>query len=1102
MRFFIFVFLLVLPSISFAYEPTQTHAGLTEQVVEFYNLQFGNKITDAQKELMIKGAMEEDAPATRALNHFYDPVRNIGIEGGRTAKKWALDDLVANAFGWDDAIAAYARGDADTAFVALGHVVHLVEDMGVPDHTRNDQHLPFVDENLGGHSPYEDWAKEHKNRHTMQGIAQSFAKEGATPKVFSQLGEYFDFLANYSNKNFFSRDTIKTPVYMEPTILSSDEKYFYGNDKLTNQKVVLFGLFPNDDGLPVFALRDKYDTSVLSSYFDRLALQIIPSGAGVTDLFFKEGEKARIAYQVELRKKQEAEVQANAELANALSKKGFLGLVWSGAVFLVQDHVTTPLKKYVFRPTGNAFAFAGRHVVEETPVAANMGRFATVATAVAVKGKAVDTGKFLAQKAGEGITIIQQTINNALNAPVDPRKQMVGLVSMVDSPAVPGVTSVSDVQKKEPLQEVFVLESEANKGAPKLVFVGSFTSGVQGAGGGGAPTSPSPQNQVLGTQEETPQTEQETTATEEMLAEYEGAAGAAMAAPALSVPQCVSSLATDGCLLATTVVHFEWPVVSVAAYYAINKNGMYATTTGTSLDVTVADFSDYTFAVVAVDNMGISSGTSTQMISVATIPIAINEVAWMGTLASANDEWFELKNNTLHTIDLSQWALEAEDGTPRVKLSGVIAPRAYLIFERTNDKTITDAVAYAVYTGALGNTGEHLSLSYASTTLDQTPLGAWPAGYNSTTTKKTMERYRSKESGTDANNWSTNLGYIKNGTDANGDPIEGTPGAQNSVSSLINKGQDIASDFTVTADEERYVVPNGVLVNASSTLAIKPGVTISFLNDAQGRNGYFVVQGMVDAQGTLGKPIVLNSFSNQRTGDFWIDGDTGTSTFKYTYFENMNNVFTVTGGGLEIRDAEFAGTDGGVNSYGVNSTVLIENTHFASSTSDTIGVYDGSMVHIVSSTIENQIDGDAIGVYDASSLVMMGTTIDGVQNGNGVGAYDSMVSIASSTVRNTESDAILLFNSTSTITNTLVQGGMFNDEASGITVYGGTATMSDIMVTGVTEGAGISISSPVEPVVITGGEVSGNAVGVSMDAGSAILIDVSLHNNGEDVVVQ
>ena len=631
MRFLVAIILFALPAVSSAYEPTQTHAGLTEQVVEFYNLQFDNKITAEQKELMVKGAMEEDDPVTRALNHFYDPIRNIGIEGGRTAKEWALGDLVTNDFGWKEALAAYARGDTDTAFVALGHVIHLIEDMGVPDHTRNDQHVPFLDENLGGHSPYEDWAMKEKNRQTMQGVAQGFVSDGVLPKLFSQPGEYFDFLAKYSNRNFFSRDTIfRQDIYLKPQVISYEQDYGYWIDEISKEKAPVVKRKKQDDGNITFALRDKNDTSILSSYFDRLSRQIIPSGAGVVELFFKEGEKARAVYQEELRKKQEAEAQAGALLNKRLSRGGFTGVlsyVWYGTGHLVNNYVVTPLSNYIVRPVGNGLALTGRWVFEEPPVAVNTGKFVATATTIAAKDAVVTGGKFVVRKAGEGLTIIQQTVSRALSAPLDPRGQVTGLVSMNNNNASPS----TNIEKSNPLQEIFVFKPEASAGIPKLVFVGSFTS-VSG-GGGGTPPQAASQNQVLGTQEEALQTEEETATTEEVLAEHEGATGAAIAAPALSAPQCASSLATDGCLLATTTVRFEWAPVSGASFYSVSKNGAYATTTETAHDIIIPDFSDYTFEVATVSAGGETSATSTKTISVASIPIAINEVAWMGTLA-------------------------------------------------------------------------------------------------------------------------------------------------------------------------------------------------------------------------------------------------------------------------------------------------------------------------------------------------------------------------------------------------------------------------------------------------------------------------------------
>ncbi|MEK7569024.1 MAG: right-handed parallel beta-helix repeat-containing protein [Patescibacteria group bacterium] len=637
-------------------------------------------------------------------------------------------------------------------------------------------------------------------------------------------------------------------------------------------------------------------------------------------------------------------------------------------------------------------------------------------------------------------------------------------------------------------QAVFVFEPkvQGDTSAPKLVFVGSFPFG-------GGVTTP----QVLGTQSTA-------SVVEEVAVAGGGGAGDVLTAPVLSAPQCVQTLATDGCLLATTTVRFEWAPVLGASYYATIKNGEYATTTDTQLDIVVRDFSDYTLEVVAVDAGGQASATSTQAVSVATIPIAINEIAWMGTRANTNDEWFEIKNNTARTIDLAQWEINAKYGAPQVKLAGTIAPHAYLIFERTDDSAVADVAMHKKFTNELENTGDKLILSYASTTFDQTPDGAWAAG--ATSTRKTMERYSSRESGADASNWGTNLGYIKNGKDAKGTAIEGTPGAQNSVSTLINKGEDITSDFTLTADEERYVVTSdGVWVQASTTLTIEPGVTVSFYPDA----GDFFIQGAVDAQGTVESPIVFNSFSGAQEGGFWVDNATATSTFDHVRFENTESI-VVSGSDIEVRNSEFVHTDGGVEAY-ENATIFIENTYFASSTSDTIGAYDGSTVHIASSTITNQLDDDAIGIYDGSSLIMSSTTIDGVHDGSGIYAYDAFISIASSTIRNTESTAIALSNGTTTVANTLMQGGALNDGDGGISIDGGTATITDTTVFGFTEGAGVSVSLQHERsypymavpgivAVISDTEITGNATGIEMEAGS-VKIDpsVSVHDNGTSV---
>ncbi len=144
--------------------------------------------------------------------------------------------------------------------------------------------------------------------------------------------------------------------------------------------------------------------------------------------------------------------------------------------------------------------------------------------------------------------------------------------------------------------------------------------------------------------------------------------------------------------------------------------------------------------------------------------IIINEIAWMGTNTSYNDEWIELYNNTNSSINLDNWDIKAVDGTPEINLSGTIQANGFYLLERTNDDTVPNIAADQIYTGALSNNGEHLQLFDDQNNLidEINCTDSWLAGDN--TTKQTMERIEPTSS-----NWQTS----KN--------PEGTPKSKNSV---------------------------------------------------------------------------------------------------------------------------------------------------------------------------------------------------------------------------------------------------------------------------------------------------------------------------------
>lgn len=101
--------------------------------------------------------------------------------------------------------------------------------------------------------------------------------------------------------------------------------------------------------------------------------------------------------------------------------------------------------------------------------------------------------------------------------------------------------------------------------------------------------------------------------------------------------------------------------------------------------------------------------------------VSISEVAWMGSIDSANHEWIELHNDGAAT-DVSGWLLS--DGMNlEIELVGTIPANSYSVLERTSDDSAPGA-AFIIYTGALVNSGATLQLLRGDGSLvDQVPGG-------------------------------------------------------------------------------------------------------------------------------------------------------------------------------------------------------------------------------------------------------------------------------------------------------------------------------------------------------------------------------------------
>jgi hypothetical protein len=171
-------------------------------------------------------------PSIRPRHHFHDPIRNAGLDNktdhpnygsffawatgiytyefdvtGQSAKTWAIDGFAEQEPTGSAQCWAFARGtfyqaltmpnkswreeDLAETFLDLGCVLHMIEDMGVPAHTRNDFLFAHYRPPLGFGNPLEKHVEDEIK--DLGAIPERWL-EGWTPqaKVFSKLAHYWD----------------------------------------------------------------------------------------------------------------------------------------------------------------------------------------------------------------------------------------------------------------------------------------------------------------------------------------------------------------------------------------------------------------------------------------------------------------------------------------------------------------------------------------------------------------------------------------------------------------------------------------------------------------------------------------------------------------------------------------------------------------------------------------------------------------------------------------------------------------------------------------------------------------------------------------------
>lgn len=179
----------------------------------------------------------KDYPHHRAENHFLSAAGNakrglveegewVMVERNVSALEWARHP--DNLCGVQALEAAVEKKDWDTAYRMLGHLLHLLQDMGVPAHVRNDTHAPIPhpwnflssligtlgmdlrgDRSFDWFDPLEEYLKQNGDAFALYDDLERQC--GWTPEKSGEpvgLDQAFESIRDFTAMHFYSRDTV------------------------------------------------------------------------------------------------------------------------------------------------------------------------------------------------------------------------------------------------------------------------------------------------------------------------------------------------------------------------------------------------------------------------------------------------------------------------------------------------------------------------------------------------------------------------------------------------------------------------------------------------------------------------------------------------------------------------------------------------------------------------------------------------------------------------------------------------------------------------------------------------------------------------------
>lgn len=758
---YIFVFFLSISFFAnnvFAYDTTTGHPFLTQNSIRVFN-QFSKnaktKIDEQKIGWIIQGAVEEDAIG-RYLNHFYDPRTGSGLSDFLSAKDWSVNSVEQSVYlkgnqTWQNAVSAYVDGDQEKAFVSLGHILHLVEDMAVPAHTRNDPH-PEGD-------PFELWVAKN-------GI-EKFNNISITN--FNNIGEFFDGLANYSNKYFLSKDSVSSNLnYNE--IIYNKKIYLVSKDNFGNFFKIIEKRIVSGENVYTF------DNIVHSDYYSLLAPKAISYGVGVIDLFFKEAEREKETRN--LHKQNLTLLESVATFVYGLVNKSL-------SIFNNPDNVSSNLAvvsgvgdssgeennvgavniSSIRRPNDNQINDSqdvnnsvdnnvDNQLVSLNAKNENLSTFVQEGNQVLKN----DFSGNLGQEILKGNATSQELSQLKISGVIEPKfsfnsSNYVGFGGGGAQNSLENFSKESDIGESlqeedlNPIDRATAFQQPATEQdsqipeSPIILSPLNFSQLNRSSNEvkdssviftGTIPNNNQNNKEYLENQNIIWTSFSDATTTSDEKGNWSlvlnnfnqgtttlkfytsNAQYTTTSSPTtieifidsespnvfLNINECKNSLSKKDCILSgeTNILNIDWSSSAKdLAYFTLNQKTnldnktITSQTIATTTQITLTGNQTYIFSVSATDNLGNTSELITQTVEINNLPVVINEIAWAGTQVSPSDEWIELYNNTDKEIDLSNWYIYADDNSPNINLENTIPAKGYYLIERKNTEETDEA---------------------------------------------------------------------------------------------------------------------------------------------------------------------------------------------------------------------------------------------------------------------------------------------------------------------------------------------------------------------------------------------------------------------------